>query len=504
MTTHLKTFLLVLGVCFGIVIGYGTAFATEIAIGTLFLFSMQMGIYLFSRKRETAGLALSLTTVLVSIGLVIGIVRVQLVEEKIPYTCETLCSFEAKIVSSPQSKDMYQVLAVQPIATNAEVLGVQLRVPLYPRYAIGDTIRVSGKVSIPNPIPPHGGVKSFDYAEYLATKNIGSEILFPKIEMIDSDAYTLTEILGRWKENLISRMNQFVASPASTLATGMLFGNSGISKDLSQTFRVAGLSHIIVLSGFNIAIVIASILFIFAFIPLVIRITLASVFVVLFVMMVGAEASVIRATAMAFIALLSTLIGRAYVARQALLLSLFAIIMYSPMSLLADASLHLSFLATAGIVYGSAPIKEILERYMSNKTFTELATTTLSAYCATLPYVCYTFGTVSVYALVANILALPFVPIAMLVSFMTVCASYASAPLALFIGYADSLILNAIIFIAQSIEVLPFSYSALPLSFVGMCIMYIFFICVISVLSRKENETLVTTENGYLTGVVKY
>lgn len=503
MTTHFKTFLLVVGAGFGIVIGYQTAYASEIAIAGGLLAMVQMLVYGFSRKRESTNSALSIATALLSLGLVIGIVRVQLVEEKIAYVCQTSCSFEANIISSPQSKDTYQTLEVHPIEKGSEILNVQLRVPLYPRYQIGETIKVSGKVSVPKPIPPHGDAKSFDYAEYLATRNIGSEMLFPKVEVLDSDAHTLTEYLGRWKEILILRMNRFVASPASTLATGMLFGNSGMPKDLAQTFRVAGLSHIIVLSGFNIAIVIASILFIFAFIPLVLRITLASLFVILFVMMVGAEASVIRATAMAFIALLSTLVGRAYVARQALLLSLFAIAMYSPQSFLNDVSLHLSFLATAGIVYGSEPIKEILQKHLSNKIFIELATTTLVAYFATLPYVCYTFGTVSVYALVANMFALPFVPVAMLMSFLVVCASYVSASLAIVTGYTDSLILNVIIFVAQKIEGLPFSYGTLSVSFVGMCIMYTVFACAVW-LGRKENETFVTDESGYLTGIIKY
>jgi competence protein ComEC len=136
------------------------------------------------------------------------------------------------------------------------------------------------------------------------------------------------EKLGRWKENLISRIEMYVSSPASTLASGMLFGASSVSRELAQTFRTAGLSHIIVLSGFNIAIVIASILFVLAFLPLFLRITLASISVIVFIIMVGAEPSVVRATLMAFIGLLAMLVGREYVARHALILSFFVIVMY--------------------------------------------------------------------------------------------------------------------------------------------------------------------------------
>jgi len=69
---------------------------------------------------------------------------------------------------------------------------------------------------------------------------------------------------------------------------------------------------------------------------------------------------VIRATLMSFVGLLAMLLGRAYVAKQALILSLLAIVMYEPYALMHDVSLHLSFLATAGIVYLSEPLEIFL------------------------------------------------------------------------------------------------------------------------------------------------
>jgi competence protein ComEC len=184
---------------------------------------------------------------------------------------------------------------------------------------------------------------------------------------------------------------------------------------------------------------------------------------------------------------------------------LLAIIMYEPDALLHDVSLHLSFLATAGIVYVSAFIKGIIEKHIRSGSLTELASTTLSAYLATLPYVCYMFGTISPYALIANMIALPFVPLAMFLSFIVVCASYVSNALAMVVGYVDTLLLNLLILIARAVEALPFSYVRLPTSFIGMCLLYGIFGCVLIYMrSRKENETLVTTESGYATGIIKY
>ncbi len=505
---HLKTIIFVLGVAAGITIGFVSSFSTEMIVATIALAAVQTSIVFVSKfwKREShvEDMRLSLFTILFCVGVVLGAVRTQLVEEKIPYVCEASCIFDAAIISSPETKDTYQVFTVRPAEAEAKIYDVQIRAPLYPRFKIGETVSVQGKTLLPSVIMPHNGEKSFDYVSYLHSKNIGSEMMFPSIEVVDSEAHSVQEYLGRWKEDLITRLGLYVSSPASTLASGMLFGDSSMSKELTQTFRTSGLSHIVVLSGFNIAIVITSILFVFMFLPLIMRIVLASVFVIMFVMMVGGEASVMRATAMAFIGLLATLLGRAYVARQALIISFLAIILYEPQALRADASLHLSFLATAGIVYASAPLEKMLQKYLKNKYMLSLFTTTLAAYFVTLPYVMYTFGTVSLYALVANVLVLPLIPITMLLSFMVVCMSYMSETLSLGFGFVDTLVSNIILFVARIVEALPFSSSSFSISFTGMCVMYLGVSLLVIYLHNKKNETIETTTEGYLTDIIKY
>ncbi len=508
---HLKTIIFVLGVAVGITIGFISSFATEMIVAALVLVAIHTGIILVGKfwKRElhVEDMQLSLYIFLFSFGIIVGALRVQFVEEKNPYVCEASCTFDATIISSPETKDTYQVFTVRPVEAERATYDVQIRAPLYPRFKIGETLHIGGKAILPNVIMPHDGEKSFDYVSYLHTKSIGSEMMFPNIEVLDSEAHSVQEYLGRWKEDLVARLGLYVSSPASTLASGMLFGDSSMSKELTQTFRTSGLSHIVVLSGFNIAIVITSILFVFMFVPLVMRIALASFFVVMFVMMVGGEASVMRATAMAFIGLLATLLGRAYVARQALIISFLAIILYEPQALRADASLHLSFLATAGIVYASLPLEKMLQKYMKNKYMLSLFTTTLAAYFATLPYVMYTFGTVSLYALIANILVLPLIPITMLLSFIVVCMSYLPAQagmFVLFVGFVDTFVSNIILFVARTVEALPFSTSSFSISFTGMCVMYLGVSLFVIYLHNKKDETMETTTEGYLTDIIKY
>ncbi len=518
MTTHAKTIIFVVGVLLGIVVGEKSIFSSEVGICAMTLLVIQGGLYIWERKRkqlsEAVGLAhqisFPLITILFCLGLFIGVVRVQLVEEKINFVCEQSCVLDGTIVTSPETKNEYQIYSVQPITESGEVYDVLVRVPLYPRYEIGETLKLSGKVTVPKIIYPHddkNNDKGFDYASYLRTKNIGSEMIYPHVEVLDSEAHTTRDVLGRLKENLISRIENYVSAPASSLASGMLFGASSMSKELMQTFRTAGLSHIVVLSGFNIVILISSVLFVLTFLPIALRVVIATAFVILFVIMVGGEPSVIRATLMALISLVAILLGRVYVARQALVLSLFVIVMYEPYSLMHDVSLHLSFLATVGLVYMSRPLELLFKESFLEKVslLREISITTISAYFATLPYVMYTFGTVSVYALIANILVVPFVPLAMLLSFLVVVGSYISETLSLLIGFMNSFLINCMIGIARIVEVLPYSTITFSVSFQAMCFAYFIVLMAVLIIVRKNsNETRATTEKGNLTDIISY
>lgn len=524
MTTHVKTIIFVVGVLLGIVVGEKSVLSTEVGIFAVMLSIVQCGLYIFERKRNTVSEGVDLThrisfpliTLLFSLGLFIGIVRVQLVEEKNNFVCESSCIFNAVVSSSPETKNEYQTFSVEPVTIESDVHDVLVRAPLYPRYEIGDMLKLSGKVTVPKIIYPHdtkNNSEGFDYASYLRTKNIGSEMMYPHIEVIDSDAHTVRYELGRLKESFVTRIDRYVSSPASSLASGMLFGASSMQKELVETFRIAGLSHIVVLSGFNIVIVISAILFVFGFVPLFLRIILASISVLLFVVMVGGEMSVIRATLMAFISLLALAVGRSYVAKQALVISLLLIVLYDPRALLHDVSLHLSFLATAGLVYMTLPFEKIIRNFFKEPFlhFKEIIVTTLSAYVGTLPYVMYTFGTISMYAVIANILVVPFVPLAMLLSFLVIVSSYLpvlagiSETFSLPIGFINTILINCMIGVARTIEALPYSRIVVDISFPMMCFAYLSLAFVIMYSARKfDDETVVTKENGTISDIIRY
>lgn len=521
MTTHLKTLIAVLGMFVGVLVSEKTNYGTEVATLALVLGSVQMVIYvscLLIDKRKVKEIKTDTPRVRFSIPHMCGIffiaifliiLRIQFSSEKNNFVCEKACTLSATIVSSPKIKNEYQTFIVRPNQEN-DTYDVLVRAPLYPRFEAGEKLSLTGKVSLPNVIMPHQNNKSFDYEMYLRTQSVGSEMFYPKIlsQGDVTDDISFIDSLKRLKEYFVETISLYVSSPASTLATGMLFGASTMSTEMTETFRVAGISHIVVLSGFNIAILISFVLLVCLFLPLLLRVIIASFLIIIFVLMVDGEVSIIRAMLMSFIGLAALSFGKGYMARQALLLSLIVIILYEPIHLLHDVSLHLSFLATAGIIYMSDGIKKMLHMIRS-KSYQEIITTTLAAYLATLPYSMYVFGTVSIYALLTNLIVLPFVPVMMLITFLVVMFAPISHTFTLLIGYVDTLFGNFIIFIAHLVEGLPLSSVTMSVSLFGMCFLYLVLGTVYTYRvhryeKKPRDETSPTKCDEIISGVISY
>jgi competence protein ComEC len=157
-------------------------------------------------------------------------------------------------------------------------------------------------------------------------------------------------------------MDTLIAQPVSLLARSMVIGDDVLTSATKENFRVTGISHITVLSGYNIALVVAVLGVLLKFIPFTFRIICMVAGVVFFVSSTDGGYSLVRASIMAIISLAALFFGRGYVASRALFLSLYIIALIDPYSALYDISLHLSFLATIGIIYLAPRMSSVFEK----------------------------------------------------------------------------------------------------------------------------------------------
>ncbi|MFI7744428.1 ComEC/Rec2 family competence protein [Kocuria rhizosphaericola] len=203
---------------------------------------------------------------------------------------------------------------------------------------------------------------------------------------------------------------------AAGLLPGMTFGErAGIGPELEQAMRDTGLTHLTAVSGANCALVTALAGHAALSLGAGRRTCLAAGLGALaaFVLLVGPDPSVLRAAVMGGLAALSLLTGRTAVSLATLSGAVIALVVVRP-ALAAEYGFVLSVLATAGIVVSGRPFTRRLGTRVPDVLAVAVAIpATAQLWCA--PVLVLLQPAVPVYALPANVLAAPLVPV------VTVC-----------------------------------------------------------------------------------
>ena len=222
---------------------------------------------------------------------------------------------------------------------------------------------------------------------------------------------------------------------AAGLMPGLVVGDTtAMDPQLTAEFRRAGLSHLTAVSGANVAIVVALVLW-----PLRARGTdrrlqagVAALAIVGFVVLARPGASVLRAAVMGGVAVLALASGRSRAAVPALSAAVLLLLLASP-ELATDAGFALSVAATAAIVLLAPGWARSLRSHRVPRPLADALAVSAAAGLVTAPLVAALSGVVSVVSLPANLLAAPAVAPATVLGLLAALTS-AVAP-----GAADAL-----------------------------------------------------------------
>jgi len=352
------------------------------------------------------------------------------------------------VVSPPDQRDTYTNLRLEVSEINTgdnplEAHGLMLaRLLPGSDWHYGDVLRVRGHLQT----PPSG--EQFSYADYLARQGI-------RAYMPDGEATRLPFTSGKpilrlvyaFKDQAVARIYQIFPDPEAALLAGILLGDdNGLPADLQQAYRDTGTAHIIAISGFNITIL--AWLFILLFSRLLGRgrgAILAVLGILLYTVLVGATASVVRAAIMGTLAIFARQLGRRQNGLNTLALTAAVMAMLNPL-VLWDVGFQLSFAATLGLILYAQPFEDWAVRLISRFVKPEKAQKvagpisafllfTLAAQLTTLPIMAYHFGRISLVSLIANPFILPAQPAVMLLSGLALLLSFIYLPLGKVFGW---------------------------------------------------------------------
>lgn len=319
------------------------------------------------------------------------------------------------------------------------------------RYVYGQPVRVRGRLVTPPDF------EDFSYREYLARKGIHSLMYGAEIDVLSAPVAgsAVLRALYAFRARGEALLNRQLPEPYAALANGMLLGiEAGIPDDLYDQFNLTGTSHVIVISGSNVALIAGVLLALgtrifgrrYAVIP-------ALLGIVAFALLVGGDAAVMRAALMGGLFVYATSIGRRSTALVSLALACWIMTLANPLTLW-DVGFQLSSAATAGLILFSPMVTETFGRIFPGMggpltqptgpaAPTDLVShgktafrgliedgllITIAANITTLPLVVYYFGRLSVVSLLTNVLIAPVQSFIMLGGTLGVILGVAGAP----------------------------------------------------------------------------
>lgn len=220
--------------------------------------------------------------------------------------------------------------------------------------------------------------------------------------------------------------------PADTagLLPGLVIGDtSRLSPALRQDFQTTGMTHLVAVSGANVAIVLAAVLVLARWLRLGPRAGPAAAGLALagFVVLARPSASVLRAAAMGLVIVLALGTGRARAALPALAAAVLGLLLVEP-ALSRSVGFALSVAATAGLLVLAPPMRQWFARRLPGWLADAIAIP-LAAQCACAPLIAAISAQVSLVAVPANLLAAPAVVPATLFGVLTALAAPWCPPL---------------------------------------------------------------------------
>jgi len=383
--------------------------------------------------------------------------------------------WEVSLVDRPDERELQTKLTVKPTEGRAKIL---LTTERYPEYTVGDHLLITGKLERPGIIA--NATSSFDYASYLAKDGIFYQIYRPKITKISSLSGGPTYWLNSFQNYLSGVLSSVLPEPQAGLLGGILLGmRKGIGAKLSQDFTTAGVSHILVLSGYNITIVAEALLYVFSYLSRFWGGTLGIFSIVLFGLVAGGGMVVWRSVLMACIALYARLTGRLYNTASAIMAVAVILSLWRPNSLVADFGLQLGFLALLGLVYLSPIIEEkLFARWPKKSLFKEIASTTIGAQMAVLPLIWLKTGQLTLIGFISNLAVLPLVPHIMNIGFWAMLFGAISPILAWPFRVATHFLLSLVIYLVKFFASLPLGTLSVSVSVIFVALMYLFILVV--------------------------
>ena len=307
----------------------------------------------------------------------------------------------------------------------------------------------------------------FDEQKYLSAKRVHFRMRADSLLQAGSARSPIPHLIQHiqsWRKSIASTIDRLATTnEARAILKALIVGDrSAIETDTLDNFRTTGLLHVLAVSGLHVLLVGLTVYRLMR--PMLARlrlnwrsaewtrVILTLTVLLVYMLIAGARASVVRAVLMAAMGLTVTLVQRPFFPFHALCVAALALLSIHPQYLI-DIGFQLSFSALAAILLLFPRMKNFLPAsfYRSKVTLTvsDSCLVSLAATLGTMPVTLYHFGSVSFAGLLLNLVAIPITTAALCAGLTMLVAFIFSPTIAGLFGQAASTLIQLLIFTAR-------------------------------------------------------
>jgi competence protein ComEC len=276
------------------------------------------------------------------------------------------------------------------------------------------------------------------------------------------------------KHSFEHALQQSLAEPVASYIDGVLLGSrQNIPANIQDAFQKTSTTHILAISGYNIAVIAESLLAVaVVFTKRRNAFWISTVVIILFTILTGASASVVRAAVMGLLLLAANGYGRLYDPRNSILCAAAVMVLINPLALRFDVGFQLSFLAVLGMIYLYPILERRLQRVPEAGGLKETILMAVAAQLAVAPILAYTFHSFSIVSLPTNLIVLPLMPYVMLFGFAAGVAGWLFVPFGQLVGWIAWAVAKFQIAVISWFASLPFASVTVSIHWLTMTALY--------------------------------
>ena len=396
---------------------------------------------------------------------------------------EKKTDFQVIIKSYPKKSNLEYQYKVN-IKDTQQYLYIKLRSD---EFKLGDILEIQGKI---------GSIPKESTKKYLISKNVHSYFQIKSYKKVSLDCnFSCSSInhIYNLKSGILDMLDFSYPGKVGEFLKGILIGYTDTLPDNIKTeFKKTGISHILAVSGYNVSLII---IFVYQFLqdrqvhrskslPITLFI------IVIFTILTGAEASIIRASIFASIILIAESLQRYVGGLRPLILTAFVMNLLYPVYIIFDIGFQLSFLAVVGLLFYSN-LFTTFSQGLPSLTLKNLIGETVAAQIMVLPILIYHFQEISLISILANALIVPFIPFFMLYGSIS-SILYSTIFTHKILTYPLELLIESILWINAKLAILPYSTISVPkLNFLYLIIIYFILYSIGYIIKRIHNSKLV-------------